>query len=224
MSFTDAIKDKVLEGFTSGDLTTTGIIVALAVAAAIGMYIFFIYRITTKSGFYSRSFNKSLAILPVITTVILLAMSSNIVISLGMVGALSIVRFRNAVKDTMDLTFLFWSISAGIVIGAGLYELAVVASLAISVYIFVLDLIPSIKAPCLLVVSAQNSENESAIMQIVKKHAPKAVLKSRNVTLSGMELILELSIKNPSAVTDEIAAIAGVTSVNILSHSGELRI
>lgn len=224
MNFTDAIKNKVLEGFTASDLTTTGIIAALGIAALVGLYIFFIYRLTTKSGFYSRSFNKSLAILPVITTVILLAMSSNIVISLGMVGALSIVRFRNAVKDTMDLTFLFWSISAGIVIGAGLYELAIIASVAISVYIFLLDLIPSLKAPCLLVVSAQNSENESAIMQIVKKHAPKAVLKSRNVTLSGMELILELSIKNPSAVTDEIAAIAGVTSVNILSHSGELRI
>lgn len=224
MSFTDAIKNKVLEGFTASDLGTTSIIVALGVAALIGLYIFFIYRLTTKSGFYSRSFNKSLAILPVITTVILLAMSSNIVISLGMVGALSIVRFRNAVKDTMDLTFLFWSISAGIVIGAGLYELAVIASVAISVFIFVLDLIPTLKAPCLLVVSAQNSENESEIMQAVKKHAPKAVLKSRNVTLSGMELILELSAKNPSAVTDEVAAVAGVTSVNILSHSGELRI
>ena len=224
MNFTDAIKSSVLEGFTASDLTTTGIIVALGIAALVGLYIFFIYKFTTKSGFYSRSFNKSLAILPVITTVILLAMSSNIVISLGMVGALSIVRFRNAVKDTMDLTFLFWSISAGIVIGAGLYELAVIASLAISVYIFVLDLIPTAKAPCLLVVSAANSDNEAAIMQAVKKHAPKAALKSRNVTLSGMELILELSAKNPSAITDEVAAVEGVTSVNILSHSGELRI
>ncbi|MBP1553821.1 MAG: hypothetical protein J6B21_06665, partial [Oscillospiraceae bacterium] len=101
---------------------------------------------------------------------------------------------------------------------------AVVASLAISVYIFVLDLIPSIKAPCLLVISAKDSDNEIAIMQTVKKHAPKAVLKSRNITLSGMELILEAATKNPSAITDEIAAIDGVTSVNILSHSGELRI
>lgn len=224
MSITDAIKDKVLEGFTAGDLTTTGIIAALGVSAVIGLYIFFVYRLTTKSGFYSRSFNKSLAILPVITTVILLAMSSNIVISLGMVGALSIVRFRNAVKDTMDLTFLFWSISAGIVTGAGLYELAVVASVAISAYIFVLDLIPTFRAPCLLVISAANAEKETEIMQAVKKYSPKAVLKSRNVTLSGMELILELSAKNPSAVTDEVAAVEGVTSVNILSHSGELRI
>ena len=224
MNFTDAIKKSVLEGFTASDLTTTGIIVPLGIAAAIGFYIFVIYRLTTKSGFYSRSFNKALAILPVITSVILLAMSSNIVISLGMVGALSIVRFRNAVKDTMDLTFLFWSISAGIVIGAGLYELAVIASVAISLYIFVLDLIPSLKAPCLLVVSANDAASETEIMTAVKKHSPKASLRSRNVTLSGMELILELQAKNPSALTDEVCAVAGVTSANILSHNGELRI
>ena len=224
MNFADAIKKSVIEGFTAADLTTTGIIVSLGVSAAIGLYIFFIYRFTTKSGFYSRSFNKSLAILPVITTVILLAMSSNIVISLGMVGALSIVRFRNAVKDTMDLVFLFWSISVGIVTGAGLYELAVLATAGISAYIFVLDMIPAIKAPCLLVINAKGCENETDILGIVKKYAPKAAIKSRNVTFAGLELIIELHAKQPEAISNELSAISGVTSVNMLSHSGELRV
>ena len=224
MSFTDAIKKSVIEGFTAGDLTTTGIVVALGIAAAIGLYIFLVYRFTTKSGFYSRSFNKSLAILPVITTVILLAMSSNIVISLGMVGALSIVRFRNAVKDTMDLVFLFWSISVGIVVGAGLYELAVLSSLAISAYIFVLDYIPTIKAPCLIVVSTENCDKETEIMAVIKKYAPKATLKSRSVTFSGMELIMELQVKQPAEISNEINKIEGVVSVNILTHSGEMRV
>ncbi len=224
MSFSDALKKSVLEGFTAGDLTTTKIIVALGLAAVVGLYIFFVYRLTTKSNFYSRSFNKSLAVLPVITTVILLAMSSNIVISLGMVGALSIVRFRNAVKDSMDLTFLFWSISAGIVIGAGLYELAVVASLAISLFMAFLDMIPSFKAPCLMVISAENSNVETDIMKVLKSHTRKVSLRSRNITLTGMELIFELQVKDYSALSDEISKIAGVTSTSVLSHNGELRI
>ena len=224
MSFSDAIKKSVIEGFTVGDLTTTKIIVALGMAAVIGIYIFFVYRFTTKSNFYSRSFNKSLAILPVITTVILLAMSSNIVISLGMVGALSIVRFRNAVKDSMDLTFLFWSISTGIVIGAGLYELAFVASAGISLFIFFLDLIPAFKAPCLLVISAENNSVENEIMATVKKYANKFSLRSRNITLSGMEIIIEIQVKDYSALADDISLIKGVISTNILSHNGELRV
>lgn len=224
MSFTDAIKNKVLEGFAASDLTTTGIIVALGIAAVIGIYIFFVYRFTTKSSFYSRSFNKSLAILPVITSAILLAMSSNIVISLGMVGALSIVRFRNAVKDTMDLVFLFWSISAGIIIGAGLFELAVLSTAGISVYIFVLDYIPSLKAPCVIVINAEGCESETEILKVVKKHKSKAVIKSRNLTFAGLELIIELHISHPEVVSNELSAIHGVKSVSLLSHSGELRI
>ncbi len=224
MSFVDAIKKSVLAGFTAGDLNTTKIVVALGMAAVMGLYIYFVYRLTTKNSFYSRSFNKSLAILPVITTVILLAMSSNIVISLGMVGALSIVRFRNAVKDSMDLTFLFWSISAGIVIGAGLYELAFLATIGISLFIFLLDFMPVYKAPCLLVVSLDDKSREADIMAAIKKYTSKFYLRSRNVTLSGMELIFELQIKEYSALSDEISAIEGVTSASILSHNGELRV
>lgn len=224
MSFSDAIKKSVIEGFTAGDLTTTKIVVALGLAAIIGIYIFFVYRLSTKSNFYSRSFNKSLAVLPVITTVILLAMSSNIVISLGMVGALSIVRFRNAVKDSMDLTFLFWSISAGIVIGAGLYELAVIASVGISVFIFFLDLIPAFKSPCLLVISASNLSAEEEILVVIKKYASKFSLRSRNITLSGMELIYEIQVKDYTRLSNDISAIASVISTSILSHNGELRV
>ena len=109
MSFTDVIKKSVLEGFHTGDLSTVSMAVTLAMAAAMGLFIYVVYRLTAKGSFYNRDFNKSLATLPVITAGILLAMQSNLVISLGMVGALSIVRFRNAVKDPADLTFLFWS-------------------------------------------------------------------------------------------------------------------
>lgn len=224
MSITDMIKKSVLEGFTSTDLTTTFIIVTLGVSAILGLYIFYVYRFTTKSQFYSRSFNKSLAILPLITASILLAMSSNLVISLGMVGALSIVRFRNAVKDSMDLVFLFWSISVGVVVGAGLFELALLTSVGISLFIYALDYIPSIKAPCLLVVSTTSECDEEALTTTIKKYSKDSTVKSRNINMNGREYIFELHIKDSNTLLNDISNINGVTSVNMLNHSGELRI
>ena len=113
MSFSDIIKKSVLDKFQTADLSTTTISVTLGMAILLGLFIYFVYRMNSRSGFYNRDFNKSLATLPVITAAIMLAMGSNLTISLGMVGALSIVRFRNAIKDPADLTYLFWSISLG---------------------------------------------------------------------------------------------------------------
>ena len=120
MSFNDAIKKSVLEGFSYADLSTTKIMTTLIITFAIALYIFFVYKMVTKSAFYFKSLNISMAIISVVTAGIILAMQSSIVISLGMVGALSIVRFRTAIKDPMDLLFLFWSIGTGIICGAGL--------------------------------------------------------------------------------------------------------
>lgn len=222
-SFTDALKGKFLEGFTASDLTTTGIIVSLAVAAALGVYIYCVYRFTIKSSFYSRSFNKTLALLPIVTCGILLAMQSNIVISLGMVGALSIVRFRNAVKDPMDLLYLFWSISMGIITGAGLFELAVICALAITALVFVLDLVPSFKAPCILVISANNETAMQSALDCVKKYAQKSKVRSKNITSRSVEVIMELNVDTKTPLTGEIAALDGITSVNLLSHDGDVR-
>ncbi len=117
MSFNDVIKNSVLEGFASTDITPAALAVVLGITTLLGVYLYVVYRLASRNAFYSRDFNKALALMPVITAAIVLAMQSSIVISLGMVGALSIVRFRNAVKDPMDLVFLFWSISIGIVAG-----------------------------------------------------------------------------------------------------------
>lgn len=223
MSFTDIIKKSVLEGFDAGDLSTTGIVVALGMSILLGLFVYFIYKITTRGGFYNRNFNKSLATLPVITAGIMLAMQSNLVISLGMVGALSIVRFRNAVKDAADLTFLFWSISIGIVTGAGLYELAVILSLAITALIFLLDLIPTFRAPCLLVVSADKMIREKDLMSCVKKHSKTLKIRSRNITKHGAEWIIELRIKDGASLVQGVSELEGVESVNLMSHDGEVR-
>ena len=224
MSFTDMIKKSVLEGFAAGDLTAASIALTLGIAVVLGLYIYFVYRVSARGGFYNRNFNRSLATMPVITAAILLAMQSNLVISLGMVGALSIVRFRNAVKDAGDLTYLFWSISVGIVAGAGLYVLAVILSLCVTVLVLVLDLIPTLRAPCMLVVSGESAEAEEAMLACVRKQAGRVRVRSRNVSRTGAEWIIELQVKEESALMAELCALPGIRSANLLSHDGELRL
>lgn len=223
MHFTDVIKKSVLEGFRAGDLSTISMVVTLAMAVGMGLFIYVVYRLTAKGSFYNRDFNKSLATLPVITAGILLAMQSNLVISLGMVGALSIVRFRNAVKDSADLTFLFWSISMGIIVGAGLFELAVLLSLAATVLIFGLDLLPTFRAPCMLVVSGQPGMEEAELLRCVKAVCPRVRIRSRNLSKRGVEWILEVSVKDGGDLVSRVASVSGVDSVNLMSHDGEVR-
>ena len=223
MSIKDAIKKSVLQEFTDPAVTMGDIAASLGMAAVLALYIYLIYKLVTRSAFYSRDFNKSLAMLPVITAGILLAMQSSFVISLGSVGALSIVRFRNAVKDPMDLVFLFWSISIGIVCGAKLYALAVLLSLVLTVLVFVLDLIPAAKSPMLLVMNGSDASVEAALQPILKQQAKAAHVKSRNLTTAGIDLIVELRPNDPPALVQACAALPGVQSVSLLDHDGQIR-
>lgn len=223
MSFTDVIKKSVLEGFHVGDLSTSTIAATLGMAIAMGLFIYVVYRLSARGSFYNRGFNKSLATLPVITAAIMLAMQSNLVISLGMVGALSIVRFRNAVKDPGDLTYLFWSISMGIIVGAGLFKLAVLLSLAATVLTMGLDLIPTFRAPCMLVVSGESGMEEAELIRCIKAVCPRVRIRSRNISKHGMEWILEVAVKNGGDLVGKVAAVPGVVSVNLMSHDGEVR-
>ena len=223
MSIKDAIKKSVLQEFTDPAVTMGDIAASLGMAAVLALYIYLIYKLVTRSAFYSRDFNKSLAMLPVITAGILLAMQSSFVISLGSVGALSIVRFRNAVKDPMDLVFLFWSISIGIVCGAKLYALAVLLSLVLTVLVFVLDFIPAAKSPMLRVMNGSEASVETALQPILKQQAKAAHVKSRNLTTAGIDLIVELRPNDPAALVQACAALPGVQSVSLLDHDGQIR-
>ena len=223
MNFSDVIKKSVLEKFQAGDLTTTVITVTFAMAIAMGLFIYLIYRVNSRSGFYNRSFNKSLATLPVITAAIMLAMGSNLTISLGMVGALSIVRFRNAVKNAADLTYLFWSISIGIVIGAGLFELAIWLSLAVSLLVSGLDLLPAFRAPCILVVSANSAEGEEMLLACAKKHCKWYKVRSRSVTQRSVEWILELQVRSESSLVQDVMKVESISSVHLMTHDGDVR-
>lgn len=223
MGMSDIIKKSVIEKFDSGNLTVATIAATLGMAVILGLFIYLIYRVTTRSGFYNWNLNKTLACMPLITAGIMLAMQSNLVISLGMVGALSIVRFRNAVKDPIDLTYLFWSISAGIITGAGLFELAVILSLCMTVLVFFLDILPSLRSPCLLVISGAQDASEKDLLAEVKKHCPLARVRSRNVSKRGIEWILELQVKDPGSLIQSVSGMSGILSVNLLSHDGDVR-
>ena len=222
MGFQDVFKNSFLEGFTSMDITTGKIMATLFVTGLLALYIFFIYRLVTRKVFYSKSFNISLPAMALITAAIILAMQSNLVISLGMVGALSIIRFRTAVKDPMDLVFLFWAISIGIICGAGLYEVALVTSVAVTIFILVLDLLPVAKAPMILVVNSEKTDGEHEILDVVGKYAKSYKVKSRNLSKGRLDMVVELRVKDESGLVSEVASMEGMVSASLIAHDGEV--
>ena len=222
MGFKDVFKKSFLEGFTSMDITTAKIVATLFVSALLALYVFAIYRLVTRKVFYSKNFNISLAAMSIITAAIILAMQSNLVISLGMVGALSIVRFRTAIKDPMDLVFMFWSISIGIICGAGLYEVALVTSVAVTIFILVLDMIPVSKAPMMLVVNSSQMDGEQQILDVVGKYTKSYKVKSRNLSKGRLDMVVELRVKDESALVSEVAALEGMIGASLIAHDGEV--
>lgn len=222
MSTNDIIKKSILESFNS-DITNTTIIISMVITILIALYIYAIYRLCSNKNFYSKDFNKTLAIMSVITAAIVLAMQSNFVISLGMVGALSIVRFRNAVKNPLDLLFLFWSISVGIICGASLYQVAIIMSLAVTILLLLLEVVKPPKAPYLLVLNGTNKDMEENLMQILKTNAKGYQIKARNIGTDGINMVVELRTKKEKDLLSECEKIEGITNVSLLSHDGENR-
>ena len=221
MSFKDIFKKSFLEGFASTEITTATVVIALGIACALALYIFFVYRIVTRKTFYSKNFNISLAGISVITAALILTMQSSVVLSLGMVGALSIVRFRTAVKDPLDLMFLFWSISVGIICGAGLAQVAVILSVVITLGILILDRMPVAKAPMILVVNASDLDAEAAVEETVKKYTRFFTVKSRNMTADSLDLVVELRTEQGSALVRDVMDLKGILSASLLAHDGE---
>ena len=222
MTFNDIFKKSFLEGYASTEITTFTIVVALGIACLLALYIFFVYRVVTRKTFYSKNFNITLAGITVITAALILTMQSSVVLSLGMVGALSIVRFRTAVKDPMDLMFLFWSISVGIICGAGLAQVAVILSVVVTLGILILDRMPVAKAPMILVVNASDLDAEDAVAETLKKYTRFFSVKSRNMTASSLDLVVELRTEQGSALVRDIMKLNGITSASLLAHDGEV--
>lgn len=221
MNFKDIFKNSFLQGFTNG-VDIKAAIAGVIVTAIIAFYIFFIYRIVTRKTFYSHTFNLSLIAMAVITAAIILTIQSNIVLSLGMVGALSIVRFRTAIKEPLDLVFLYWSISVGIICGAGLSAIAVVLTLVMSVVVVVMQKYPVKKSDMVLVVNSTNIDSANLILETVKKFSKVCNVKSKSLTPTTLDMIVEVKVAAESELSREILKIDGVTYASILTHDGEV--
>ena len=222
MTFKDIFKRSFLDGYASMELSGKEIVMALLLTFVLALYIFFCYRIFTRRTFYSKSFNLSLVGMSLITAGIILTIQSSVVVSLGMVGALSIVRFRTAIKDPMDLVFLYWSISVGIICGAGLAEIAILFSIAVTVAIIILDHVPGVRAPMILTINAKNTkEVNDLIDQTIPQFTKYYKEKTRTITNGRVALIYELRIKDGSELVRKLGECEDIQSVSILSHDGE---
>ena len=219
VNFNDIFKDSFLSSF-SNNISTTTIITTLVFTAILSVFIYFIYKLTTKSIIYSRKFNVSMTLMSIITAAIVLSMQSNITVSLGMVGALSIVRYRTSIKEPRDLLFLFWSISNGIIIGAQIYSLALILAIVLSITMLLFDILPEKKLPYLLVIYFKDAQS-SVIEDILRKSKIKYKLKSENLSSKESSYIYELKLHKNRDFVKDILKIKGVTEVNLLSSDGE---
>ncbi len=222
ITFKDIFKKSFLQGFTRYDASPENVLIAFGIATLFSLYIFFAYRILTRKTFYSKTFNIALPALTVITTGIILTIQSNAVISLGMVGALSIVRFRTAIKEPMDLVFLFWAIATGIICGAGLGEIAVALAFVLTLFLVVLDRIPVGRAPKILIVSANGYDSEHSIIEAVQRHCKYYTVKSRSLAEGRSDLVIEVRTQNEAGLAKDIAALPCVISSSLLCHDGEV--
>lgn len=220
MSFMDMIKKSVISEFT-GTITVDKILLSLLVAFVIGVFIVFIYKKTYSGVVYSKSFSLCIILLGMVTAMVIRTISSNLALSLGMVGALSIVRFRTAIKEPTDTVFMFWSITAGIMTGAGLYIVAIIASLGIGILYFVGYILGfKAKHQYLFIIKYDTAIDEYIVKQINK--LPKTKLKSKSISKNIVELTFELELKdNETKVLDAFKNIEGVTSVSVISYQND---
>ena len=220
MGFRDIIKNSVLELY-NGEVDLKKILLVMIVTMVLAVYLFVLYRMITRKTFYSKNFNLSLAVLAVITAGIIVTIQTSIVISLGMVGALSIVRFRTAVKEPMDLIFLFWSISIGIMCGAGLFEVAVIVSIMATGLIFLLDQIPLARMPMILIVNAESYESKAEVDRVLKEKCRYFRIKSRNISDHQTDMVYEIRTAKDDECLTAVREISGILSVSLIAHDGE---
>jgi len=219
-SFSDIFKSSYIENITSFNLVDT--ILALFFAFAIGFFVQFVYRKTFNGVMYSQSFGASLVAMCVTTTFVILAVTSNVVLSLGMVGALSIVRFRTAVKEPIEICYLFWAIAAGIVLGAGMFPLAVFGSVVIGVILVIFMNKKTSDNPYILVINCENDLAEQSVMRHIGNQVKKTVVKSKTISKTGIELTLEIRLKDETTdFVNQLASIKDVKNAVLVSYNGD---
>ena len=221
MTFNDIFKSSFLENVTAVSLTDMGI--ALLLSFCLGLFIYLVYKKTYAGVMFSRAFGGALVAMTMITTMVILAVTSNVVLSLGMVGALSIVRFRTAIKEPMDIAFLFWAIAGGIVLAAGMIPLAIIGSIIIGLIMIIFCNVKSAQKPYIAVINCENAGAEKKVADYLKANTGKSVVKSKSAQAGNIELSYEVTLKKNDD-TDFVTAISqmeGVSSAVLVSYNGD---
>ena len=220
MTFSDIFKSSFLESVTEFSALDT--VIGLIFALVVGLFIFLVYKKTFSGIMYSTGFAMSLVGLSLVTTLVIMAVTSNVVLSLGMVGALSIVRFRAAIKEPMEIVFLFWSLAVGIIIGAGMIPLAVIGSVVIGVILILFSSSKFHKTPYILIVECDDEKAEENALNIISKSVDKYVVKSKSVNASGIELTAEIRVKDAAtSFVNRINELNGVTGATLVTFNGD---
>ena len=220
MSFNDIFKSSYLENVTAVSLPDMAI--ALALSFCLGLFIYLVYKKTYSGVMFSRTFGGCLVALSMITTMVILAVTSNVVLSLGMVGALSIVRFRTAIKEPMDIAFLFWAIAGGIVLAAGMIPLAIVGSVIIGLIMIAFCNRKSMDKPFIAVITCRDAEAEKRVGDYLGSHVKKAVIKSKSAQQGQIEMSYEISLRSDdTAFITELSGMEGVNSAVLVSYNGD---
>jgi hypothetical protein len=224
LSLADIIKNQYLKNFGGESVSLSSLLLALALAFLLGLFIYFIYKRTFSGVLYSRNFNVSLMLLTLVTTLVIRCVTSNLALSLGMVGALSIVRFRTAVKDPMDTVFMFWAVGVGIAVGAGsqFYILATVGTGTIGVFLYIMHIVRSGKTYAYLLIVRHDYSCENEVAFALRKLPKGARLKSKSATQSGMEITVEMRLPGEdTGLVRKFLSINGVLDATLISYEGD---
>ncbi len=220
MSFSDIFKSSFLESVT--ETSVTDMLIGMLFALVLGLFIFLVYKKTFTGVMYSTGFSLTLVGLSLVTTLVIMAVTSNVVLSLGMVGALSIVRFRTAIKEPMEIVFLFWSIASGIVVGAGMIPLAVIGSVIIGVIMIIFANRKTHENPYILVLSCKDEASEKAALETLGKSVERFMIKSKTVNAGGIEFTAEVRMKDSAtSFVNRLNEIKGVSNATLVSYNGE---
>ena len=219
---TDFLKEYFLQGYATKQMSMSIVIVSIMVTAILSIYIFIVYKQVNKKSFYNKNYNVSLISIAIITSAIILTIQSNIVVSLGMVGALSIIRFRTAIKDPLDLVFMFWAISVGIICGAGFGGIALIASIVLTVIIVYISNISVTKSNLILVLNLSDLDAEDECMNLINHYSKNSKLRAKSVSKEHVNLVIEIEAEEQKQLIRELIGLEYVIDASIVENVGDV--
>lgn len=220
INFSDIFKNSFLDNFNQS-ISKSSVIVTMIMALLFALIVFYVYKLTCDNVVYSKKFNVTMSLMTLVTAAVVMSMQANVVVSLGMVGALSIVRFRTAIKEPKDLLFLFWAISNGIIIGAGVYFIVCILAIVLTIGLLLFEKLPGNKIPYLLVVGLKTLEDEEEITKMLANNKIKYRVKSKNVSKDRVDIIYELANDKINELLTQINTNKGILTLNLITQEGE---